>query len=58
MNEEEIWSALQKLSKSQGFYGRLCRQIEESGQKEEILKEWASHQFQDIVDLVMWLEDE
>ena len=56
MNEQEIWSALVELSKSQGFYGRLCAQLEESGQKEAFLSELAAKGVKDTVDLILQIE--
>ena len=44
MNETEIWNALVELSKSQGFYGRLCRELAAQGVK-------------DAVDLVLKIEE-
>ena len=45
-----------ELSKSQGFYGRLCEQLEESGQKEAFLSELAAKGVKDTVDLVLQIE--
>ena len=56
MNEQQIWSALVELSKSNGFYGRLCKQLEESGQKEAFLSGLAAKDVKDVVELVLLIE--
>lgn len=56
MNEQEIWTALVDLSKTNGFYGRLCRNLEESGEKEAFLSSLAAKGVSDVVDLVLQIE--
>ena len=53
MNEEQILSAVESLSHSQGFYGRLLEQLNENP---EALSYLAEQNFGDVVDLVMFLE--
>lgn len=57
MTPDEIWNIFEKLSKSQGFYGRLIRNIEGSGKKDEILEELASHNFKTALDLILFIEE-
>jgi hypothetical protein len=53
MNEEQILSAVESLSHSQGFYGRLLAHLIENP---EALSDLAEQNFGDVVDLVMFLE--
>lgn len=53
MNREQILSAIRELAKSQGFYGRLLCQIEETP---AILDELENRNFKDVVDMVMYIE--
>lgn len=57
MNETEIWNALVELSKSQGFYGRLCRELLATGKKDEFCRELAAQGVKDAVDLVLKIEE-
>ena len=58
MNREQILDAFRSLARSQGFYGRLLKQIgsvdEET--REAFLSDLESRNFRDVVDLVMWIE--
>lgn len=56
MNAQEIWDAICSLAQSQGFYGRLKRSIEESGNKDEVLAQLESKHFADKVDMVLYFE--
>ena len=56
MTKEQIWDAFKQLAQSQGFYGRLMRDIEQSGEKEEILQHLEDQHFGSTVDLVMYIE--
>lgn len=56
MTKEQIWDAFKQLAQSQGFYGRLMRDIEQSGEKEEILQHLEDQHFRSTVDLVMYIE--
>jgi hypothetical protein len=53
MNEEQILSAVESLSHSQGFYGRVLEHLNEN---KEALSYLAKQNFGDVVDLVMFLE--
>ena len=53
MNKDEVLSAVKTLSKGQGFYARLLREIEE---RPEVLDELVKLKCKDIVDLVLAIE--
>ena len=53
MNREDILNSIKSLSMSQGFYGRLLRDIE---QDSFILDELEKQKFNDVVEMVMFLE--
>ena len=53
MTREEILENIKMLSKSQGYYGRLLREIEED---ETILDTLEEQNFNDVVDMVLFLE--
>lgn len=55
MNKEQILDAIRTLAKSQGFYGQLLDQIYDD-ETEEILDELESHNFKDIIDLILFIE--
>lgn len=58
MKREEIYSVLQMLAQSQGFYGRILRTIEEQT-GEDLERIWASleaQNFTDALDIVMYFE--
>jgi len=46
------------LSVSQGFYGRLCRDIDQFGEADldNLIQDLSEHRFKDAVDVVLWLE--
>lgn len=54
MTREEILEAIKDLAKSQGYYGRLLRAIEE--EDETILDTLEEQNFNDVVDMVLYLE--
>lgn len=57
MKFEEILNGIKELAKSQGFYGRLYRDLMEDKELMENFKKATERQnFTDIVDFVMWLE--
>lgn len=56
MNKEQIWQTLNNLAQSQGFYGRLVHDIEQSGRKDEILTQLEKQNFKEPVDLVLFIE--
>ena len=51
--ELQILSWVKDLSMSQGFYGRLLGELKYN---RELLKELASQNFNDMLDMVMYLE--
>lgn len=53
MTREEILEAIKDLAKSQGYYGRILRAIEED---ETILDTLEEQNFNDVVDMVLYLE--
>lgn len=53
MNKEQIIEVIKNLAYSQGFYGRLLRQITENP---SILDELEAQNFSDDIDLIMYLE--
>ena len=56
MTKSEIWDFICEMACSQGFYGRLQRDILESGNAIEILQEWEDMKFSDTLDFIMYLE--
>ena len=57
MKKEQILSAINNLSASQGFYGRLYEKLTDgSEESEEFLNTLEKQNFGDVVDMVMWLE--
>lgn len=53
MTKEQILGAIKSLAMSQGFYGRLLREIKETP---EILDELERQNFKDSLDMVFFLE--
>lgn len=53
MDREQILNAIKGLAMSQGFYGRLLREIDDNP---EILDELENQHFKDVVDMVMFIE--
>lgn len=61
MKMDEILNFIKEMSESQGFYGRLYRtliDIKENDKDayDEISKELESQNFNDMLDIVMYLE--
>lgn len=57
MDRQEILSSIQSLSKSQGFYGRLYQFLTNGNDKaEEYMNKLEEQKFNDVVDLVMYIE--
>jgi hypothetical protein len=58
MSFEECMDLIKTLSLSQGFYGRLLRDINELEEEDrQQLKElWEKQQFRDNIDFIMYLE--
>lgn len=58
MTKNEILKTIKMLSQSQGYYGRLySRLMENDDAAQEWLAEAESQNFQDMVDLILWIED-
>ena len=58
---DDILKGIKSLAKSQGYYGRLYKtlmDLKENNpeQYDEIVYEFESQEFNDIVDFVMWIE--
>ena len=56
MKRNEILANIRMLANSQGFYGRLYRDIMEADNKEEILEYLEAQNFGDVVSMVMFFE--
>ena len=57
MNKEQILDAIRSLAASQGFYGRLYDTLTDgSEQSDEFLAIMEEQNFNDVADMVMWLE--
>lgn len=58
MDRQEIRGAFEMLAQSQGFYGRLLRDIDSLDVKdsEKIWADLESHNFKDTVDLILYME--
>lgn len=58
MNRDEIREVFESLACSQGFYGRLLRQIDEADEeaRENFWKDLEDQNFKDAVDVVMYIE--
>lgn len=57
MNRQEILSSIQSLSMSQGFYGKLYQFLTNGNDEaEEYLNKLEEQKFNDVVDLVMYIE--
>ena len=58
MNRDEILNILSNLAKSQGTYARLYNQLSDGSEdSEKLLTLMESHGFNDVVDMIMWLEE-
>ena len=58
MDRKKILETIEQLSLSQGFYGRLLRDIEslEEEKFEELMEFLEEQKFSDAVDLVLFFE--
>lgn len=58
MNRDEIREVFKQLAMSQGFYGRLLRQIDEADEevRENFWKDLEDQNFKDSVDLILYIE--
>lgn len=56
---DEMIDIITELSFSQGFYGRLLRDINELDDEtlNEVVELWESKKFTDNIDFIMWLEN-
>lgn len=58
MNRDEILNILSNLAKSQGTYARLYNQLSnDSEDSKKFLTLMESQGFNDVVDMIMWLEE-
>lgn len=55
---DEMIDIITELSYSQGFYGRLLRDLNELDDEtlNEVEKLWESKKFKNNIDFIMWLE--
>ena len=55
---DEMIDIITELSYSQGFYGRLLRDINELDDEtlNEVAEKWESKKFTDNIDFINWLE--
>ena len=58
MNRDEIREVFKQLAMSQGFYGRLLRQIDEADEeaRENFWKDLEDQNFKDSVDVILYIE--
>lgn len=61
MKEKELLNIIIEFSYSQGFYGRLYRDLMELKEQDiktykEIIKEWESQNFTTTLDFILYLE--
>lgn len=61
MKMGELLNIIKQLANSQGFYGRLLRELEEIKQQEpakyaDIVEKWEAKNFTDSLDFILWLE--
>lgn len=57
MTRNEILNTFRQLSMSQGFYGRLLRDMKTNKEfADELLSELEGKNFRDAVELVMYIE--
>jgi len=59
MTFEECVDTIRELSKSQGFYGRLLRDLYELDDSSltDLIKEWESMKFKNTLDFIEYLEN-
>ena len=60
MKREHLLSIIEDLAYSQGFYGRLLRDLQAlwynaPSQFEELMQEWESMNFQSNLDFILYL---
>lgn len=57
MNKEQILDAIRSLAASQGSYGRLYNALTNGTEQADVfLATMEEQNFNDVVDMVMWLE--
>lgn len=56
MDRQQIHQTLFWLAQSQGFYGRVLRNIEEAPNQDEIWDELEAQNFKEPLDIVMYFE--
>lgn len=58
MKRDEIMSLFRSLARSQGFYGRLVRNIESAtpDEQEEFWQEMEAQNFTDVLDVILYIE--
>ena len=58
MDRQAIRGIFEMLAQSQGFYGRLLRNIDEMDEedREKVWSDLESQNFKDAVDLIMYIE--
>ena len=56
MNKQQLKQLIESLAKSQGLYGRLLRNIEESDNEEEIWQYLEEKNFKDGLEFVLFIE--
>ena len=61
MKMAELLNIIKQLANSQGFYGRLLRELEEIKQQEpakyaDIVEKWEAKNFTDSLQFILWLE--
>lgn len=57
MNKEQILDAIRSLAASQGCYGRLYNALTNGTEQADVfLATMEEQNFNDVVDMVMWLE--
>lgn len=58
MKRDEIMSLFRSLARSQGFYGRLVRNIESAtpDEQEEFWQEMEAQNFTDTLDVILYIE--
>lgn len=58
MNKQEILETIKSLVSSQGFYGRVYEALTDGSKAaEEFIDELELQNFEDSVDLIMYLEE-
>lgn len=58
MTFDDLYQLAEKLSSSQGFYGRLLERLKELDKNKQahITKEMQKSNLKDEIDIILWLE--